>query len=62
MSPSEAPWDARDVLTLEEIGSLAEESGKPAEILMKVVALIANAVDPRERGRLSGGTCGHHRG
>jgi len=41
MSPSEAPWEARDVLTLEEIGSLADESGKPAEILMKVVALIA---------------------
>jgi starch phosphorylase len=30
-----------DVLTLEEIGSLAEGGGKPAEILMKVVALIA---------------------
>jgi len=41
MSPGEALSDVRDVLTLEEIGSLAEESGKPAEILMKVVALIA---------------------
>jgi starch phosphorylase len=30
-----------DVLTLEEIGSLAEGGGKPAEILMKVAALIA---------------------
>src|SRR5207249_7815823 len=29
------------VLTLEEIGNLAEESGKPAETLMNVVALIA---------------------
>jgi starch phosphorylase len=32
---------ARDVLTLEEIGSLATEGGKPAESLTKVVALIA---------------------
>ena len=32
---------ASDVLTLEEIGNLAEESGKPAETLMNVVALIA---------------------
>ena len=30
-----------DVLTLEEIGSLAEGGGKPSEILMKVAALIA---------------------
>ena len=38
------PADARDanyVLTLEEIGDLAETSGKPAETLMNVVALIA---------------------
>ena len=38
------PADARAanyVLTLEEIGSLAEASGKPAETLMNVVALIA---------------------
>src|ERR1700722_16033805 len=38
------PADARDanyVLTLEEIGNLAEKSGKPAETLMNVVALIA---------------------
>ena len=38
------PADARAanyVLTLEEIGNLAEESGKPAETLMNVVALIA---------------------
>src|SRR5436190_18656955 len=33
--------DASHVLTLEEIGKLAEESGKPAETLMNVVALIA---------------------
>jgi starch phosphorylase len=33
--------DASDVLTLEEIGNLAEASGKPAETLMNVVALIA---------------------
>ena len=30
------------VLTVEEIGSLAEEEGKPAEVLMKMVALIAS--------------------
>ncbi len=38
------PADARAanyVLTLEEIGNLAEKSGKPAETLMNVVALIA---------------------
>ena len=38
------PADGRDanyVLTLEEIGNLAEASGKPAETLMNVVALIA---------------------
>ena len=38
------PADARAanyVLTLEEIGSLAEASGKPAETLTNVVALIA---------------------
>ena len=33
--------DSDYVLTLEEIGSLAEQSGKPAETLMNVVALIA---------------------
>ena len=32
---------ANYVLTLEEIKDLAKESGKPAEILMNVVALIA---------------------
>src|SRR5712691_3091498 len=36
-----AAREARYVLTLEEIGSLAEESRKPAETLMNVVALIA---------------------
>src|SRR5258708_6611418 len=45
MTPGEAAGDstgdANDVLTLEEIGGLAEEGGKPAEVLMKVVALIA---------------------
>ena len=38
------PADARtanDVLTLEEIGNLAEAGGKPAETLMNVVGLIA---------------------
>jgi starch phosphorylase len=34
--------DAGYVLTLEEIGNLAREAGKPAETLMKVVALIAS--------------------
>jgi starch phosphorylase len=33
--------DASYVLTLEEIGNLAQEGGKPAETLMNVVALIA---------------------
>src|SRR6202163_3723580 len=33
--------DASYVLTLEEIGNLAMEGGKPAETLMNVVALIA---------------------
>ncbi|MGH9402480.1 MAG: alpha-glucan family phosphorylase [Terriglobia bacterium] len=33
--------DTTDVLTLEEIGSLTKEAGKPAETLMNVVALIA---------------------
>ena len=33
--------DASHVLTLEEIGKLAAETGKPAETLMNVVALIA---------------------
>ena len=33
--------DASQVLTLEEIGNLAPEGGKPAETLMNVVALIA---------------------
>src|SRR6266487_2679973 len=33
--------DADYVLTLEEIGTLAAEGGKPAETLMNVVALIA---------------------
>ena len=33
--------EANHVLTLEEIGNLAAEGGKPAETLMNVVALIA---------------------
>ena len=36
-----ATREASYVLTLEEIGSLAREGGKPAEILMNIVALIA---------------------
>src|SRR5271156_6034068 len=36
-----SPIDDSYVLTLEEIGNLATESGKPAETLMNVVALIA---------------------
>src|SRR5258708_33834674 len=35
------PLDATYVLTLEEIGNLAAEGGKPAETLTNVVALIA---------------------
>ena len=40
-----APADGREagyVLTLEDIGNLAREAGKPAETLMNVVALIAS--------------------
>src|SRR5215510_3384263 len=36
-----ADESANHVLTLDEIGHLAEERGKPAETLMNVVALIA---------------------
>src|SRR6266480_1136363 len=36
-----ATREASYVLTLEEISSLAQESGKPAETLMNMVALIA---------------------
>jgi len=35
------PRDAKNVLTLEEIGNLAADGGQPAETLMNVVALIA---------------------
>ena len=41
MSQIESVLEAGYVLTLEEIASLTEESGKPAETLMNVVALIA---------------------
>src|SRR5882762_10550044 len=41
MSASVGPMDDSYVLTLEEIGNLAQEGGKPAETLMNVVALIA---------------------
>jgi len=41
MSASAGPIDESYVLTLEEIGNLATEGGKPAETLMNVVALIA---------------------
>src|SRR5215218_835378 len=41
MSPSASPLEDSYVLTLEEIANLAQEGGKPAETLMKVVALIA---------------------
>src|SRR6202171_4702842 len=34
-------YDASQLLTLEEIGKLTAEGGKPAETLMNVVALIA---------------------
>ncbi|MBV9157766.1 MAG: GAF domain-containing protein, partial [Acidobacteriaceae bacterium] len=40
MSQPHAARDARYVLTIEEISRLAGESGKPAETLMNVVALI----------------------
>src|SRR5580693_10176418 len=41
MNPSAATRNARDIFTLEEIARMAAESGKPAETLMNVVALIA---------------------
>jgi signal transduction protein with GAF and PtsI domain len=41
MSDGENTREASHVLTLEEIGNLAQEGGKPAETLMNVVALIA---------------------
>src|SRR5579863_8611259 len=41
MSQPVSAFDANFVLTLEEVGTLAAEAGKPAETLMNVVALIA---------------------
>jgi starch phosphorylase len=41
MTQAEAVRDAAHVLTLDEIGNLAQVGGKPAETLMNVVALIA---------------------
>ncbi len=41
MSPGTKNGDDHHVLTLDEIGALAAEGGKPAETLMNVVALIA---------------------
>src|SRR5580692_6879659 len=41
VTPSASSRDASYVLTLEEIGNLAKNAGKPAETLMNVVALIA---------------------
>src|SRR6266699_213293 len=41
MTPGTKTNDDHHVLTLEEIGHLAAEGGKPAETLMNVVALIA---------------------
>src|SRR5271169_614086 len=41
MTDSAGAPEANHVLTLEEIGNLAETSGKPSETLMNVVALIA---------------------
>jgi glycogen phosphorylase len=45
MSQSMEARDANFVLTLEEIGNLARQGGKPAETLMNVVALIAKRFD-----------------
>ncbi len=41
VTPTAQATDSNYVLTLEEIGTLAKEGGKPAETLMNVVALIA---------------------
>src|SRR5256884_6664239 len=42
MSTTAGERDAIHVLTFEDIGRLARESGKPAETLLNVVALIAS--------------------
>src|ERR1039457_4699711 len=42
MAETYATTDATHVLTLEEIKNLTEEGGKPADTLMRVVALIAS--------------------
>src|SRR5215475_11922694 len=42
MSATAGDRDANHVLTLEEIGNLAKEGGKPAETLTNLVALIAS--------------------
>ena len=47
--------EASRVLTLEEITSLTEDSGKPADTLMNVVALIARALSHRCLFGLSSG-------
>ena len=46
MSQTDSLLDPSYVLTLEEIGNLAAEGGKPAETLMNVVALIARDSRP----------------
>ena len=46
MSQTDSLLDPSYVLTLEEIGNLAAEGGKPAETLMNVVALIAAGFRP----------------
>jgi starch phosphorylase len=45
MAPTSARINANYVLTLEEIANLAAETGKPAETLMHMVALIAKRFD-----------------
>src|SRR5262249_47796149 len=42
MSTTAGERAASNVLTLEDIGNLTRESGKPVETLMNIVALIAN--------------------
>ena len=55
MSQPAPAHDDSYVLTLEEIGNLAAEGGKPAETLMNVVALIAKRFQDRRLFGVSAG-------
>ena len=53
MSISPEAMDANLALTLDEITSLTQDGGKPADTLMNVVALIASRFHDRRLLRLS---------